>query len=752
MREPVMSEHAKRLLRWRESFLHLEENRFFEVMRMYLGEIKTPYNKQKLIESLEGFFRKKDNLVVIKSFLTKEEIEIINAVVFIPDATEEKLYSFFENTYSYSFLYETLLNLEERLIIFKSAGNSLDSTRMAGYHIDGRASENLIFELNPLLEEAFYDLISVKTLLPQIEFKKGDDSQSVITQEFIACFVSYVFEHPNIAKQDGTLKKHALESAQEIFGANASKISVLYNAFLNLGILKESLRGVDFDFAKLNDFVNENFFAEVIYIIVASSGHFSRDNLRVQAQLFIDTLVNLGDACFTKDLFLRTGFLVAARPRVEARGIRSGAESGRGAGSDRGAGLGAGAGLGDGGSRFSRILEEGRARLAGKSDEEAMRVSTSGGLERMFEAAVLLGVVTECGKLEKDVAVYCVVRDRTEVQKPRALDDADAPLKGMLSIDAAMDVSLMPGYPVSKMIPVMKFLSLKHYDTVSSFAISRQSVMRGFDTGLSSVQIIELLQERTSYQIPETLLVQLEEWNSSYSSAAVFKGYVFKAEGKAALVAEHNSNFASHIHTKIAPGIYLLDVNSDEELQALIKESGLDFVGKIKTASQQNMSAGFLPLNIEGRIIDDKHGFEKPKEEIAVKDPEQIEKELFAKIDELELDNEQRESLELRVIHKVIVNASQLDARVLRLARVNASAMDFGGKVYVIEQAVKNGESVELSFNGGKTLVLGQPVGIQKRNDEAYVQLMLMPEKIVREFALGKADAVKRIRKSIYRE
>ena len=114
--KPRLSEHAKRVMLWRESFLFLEENHFFEIMKMYLGEIKTPYNKQKLIANLEGFLHKKENLVAIKSFLSDDELEIISAVVFIPDVTEEKLSSFFKNTFTYSFLYEKLLNLEERLL------------------------------------------------------------------------------------------------------------------------------------------------------------------------------------------------------------------------------------------------------------------------------------------------------------------------------------------------------------------------------------------------------------------------------------------------------------------------------------------------------------------------------------------------------------------------------------------------------------------------------------------------------------
>ena len=39
---------------WREYFLRLDDKQFLTLMRLYLGEIKTPYNKQNLIESLES--------------------------------------------------------------------------------------------------------------------------------------------------------------------------------------------------------------------------------------------------------------------------------------------------------------------------------------------------------------------------------------------------------------------------------------------------------------------------------------------------------------------------------------------------------------------------------------------------------------------------------------------------------------------------------------------------------------------------
>ncbi|MBQ0162027.1 MAG: hypothetical protein KBS84_02560 [Treponema sp.] len=712
-REPLMSEHAKKVLRWRESFLLLEENRFFEIMRMYLGEIKTPYNKQKLIESLSAFFRKRENLVAVKSFLTKEEIEIICAIVFIPDATESKLINFFENSFTYSFLYETLRNLEERLIIFSSKTEY---------------NEECI-ELAPIFDEAFYDLINIKNLLPEIEYTEKESEISVITPEFISCFTSYVIENPNIAKQDGTLKKHTLETASLIFGLQKNRLSVLYSSFLNLSILKESGKGVEIDWSKLYQFVNQSFIEQIVYIAVSSTGHFSRDSLRVQAQTLIDTFVNLGDIAFTRDLFLRTGFLVAARPRdVEVS-----------------KGIGAG--------RFAKMISESRARIAGVSNVDAAGFATAGGLDRVFDVALALGLIYECGTSENGSPVYKRGLDfnKSKSESQTASENSTS-LRGMINIEAGMELNLMPGFAVKDFIELTKFISLKRVDTVCSFSISRQSIMRGFDSGLTSEKIISLLKERASYEIPETLLVQIEEWSASYSMASFYKGFVLKLEGKAAMVAEHNSILAPHIHTVIAPGIFLLDVKDDAEAMELIKASGLDFIGKIKTAKTENESLEFMKLNLYGKKIDDNSGLDKPDEIIETESSEEIEKNLYAELDKLSLDAEQRDSLELRIDHKVIVNPSQLNTNVIRLERISADGMDFAGKVYVVEQAIKCEENIELQFGQNGLIVFGLPVALTKRRDETYVEMNLIPENVIREYEIGKASSVKRIRKNIYRD
>ena len=710
--KPRLSEHAKRVMLWRESFLFLEENHFFEIMKMYLGEIKTPYNKQKLIANLEGFLHKKENLVAIKSFFSDDELEIISAVVFIPDVTEEKLSSFFKNTFTYSFLYEKLLNLEERLILFKTKNENSSQ------------GDSFVIKFNPLLEDTLFDLIN--RLLPQIEFTKTEKPAARITPELISCFISYILENPNIAKQDGTLKKYSLQNIPVLFGDEKEKIEILYKAFLNLGILKETGHGAEVDWSKFSDFLNLSFAEQTVYITISSCSHLSRESLRLHSQIFVDTVKNLSDRVFTLDLFLRTGFLVSAAS------FDSSSESSFKT------------------SRFAKIIQEGRLRLS-EHNSDAVTVSTSGALERMFEAAVSLGIIYISGTTKdgsKDSGVVYSVSDFLA-----APEQCSENLSGMLRIDSSLVVSLMPGFALRDIVPLSKFMSLKKYDKVSEFLICRQSIMRGFDLGLSAKEIMQILTERTLYEIPEMLKVQIEEWNSSYSSASFYKGFVLKVDGKAALAAQHNSVLSPHIHTVIAPGIFLLDVNDDAEAVSLIKKSGLDFIGKIKSVKEENQTAGFFNLKLNGKKNFGCSGFETPSEIIPKKDSAEIEKELFLKLEQMELDESQKENLELRIEHKVIVNPAQLNSSILRLEKSNANAMDYAGKIYVFEQALANEEKIELRFakDGKKELsVFGKPVGIRKQSDDVFVQLLLVPENVVKEFSLGKAQFIKRIKKTIY--
>ena len=86
---------VERILEWRESFSSLPDDYFFDIIHMYLGEIKTPYNKPKLIEELSTILRKKENREVLVSYLDETDIKVLTAIRFIPDVEINKLEKFF---------------------------------------------------------------------------------------------------------------------------------------------------------------------------------------------------------------------------------------------------------------------------------------------------------------------------------------------------------------------------------------------------------------------------------------------------------------------------------------------------------------------------------------------------------------------------------------------------------------------------------------------------------------------------------
>ena len=73
---------------WKECISSLSDSKFFELMRLYLGETETPYNKQRLIEQLAGFVKNPANSQNMITLLDEYDIKLLTAIAFIPGYSE----------------------------------------------------------------------------------------------------------------------------------------------------------------------------------------------------------------------------------------------------------------------------------------------------------------------------------------------------------------------------------------------------------------------------------------------------------------------------------------------------------------------------------------------------------------------------------------------------------------------------------------------------------------------------------------
>ena len=89
--EEIRSGNVENIMLWRESLSLMQDSHFFDLLQMYLGEIKTPYNKPNLIEQLSSFLRKEETKQTMISLLSKEDLELLTAIYLIPKITQKKL-------------------------------------------------------------------------------------------------------------------------------------------------------------------------------------------------------------------------------------------------------------------------------------------------------------------------------------------------------------------------------------------------------------------------------------------------------------------------------------------------------------------------------------------------------------------------------------------------------------------------------------------------------------------------------------
>ena len=102
---------------WRKLVFNLNDQAFFDLVRNYLGEIHTPFNKHNLLDKLEAFLLNKDNLNQIISLIDSSDAMLLSAVDFLGKASVDELYALFSDEKPYYSFYTHLMNLEERLLL-----------------------------------------------------------------------------------------------------------------------------------------------------------------------------------------------------------------------------------------------------------------------------------------------------------------------------------------------------------------------------------------------------------------------------------------------------------------------------------------------------------------------------------------------------------------------------------------------------------------------------------------------------------
>ena len=190
--------------KWKKIIISLPEQIFFDLIRNYLGDVKTPFNKHNLIEEFAVFLRKEKNIEKIISLIDQQDAAVLTVLAILGAAKINTLYSFFSDKKNYYDFYIHLQNLEERMLICTDK--------------DTDGSPLLI--ISPIFE----DVLNEKVIHPSLVVPASDISDNLkdetepwYSESLLFSILSYLFGREQILNRDGNFKKRIREELIEIF-------------------------------------------------------------------------------------------------------------------------------------------------------------------------------------------------------------------------------------------------------------------------------------------------------------------------------------------------------------------------------------------------------------------------------------------------------------------------------------------------------------------------------------------------------
>jgi hypothetical protein len=733
---------------WKSALMILRDGAFFDLLRIVFGNIKTPFNKQRLLGELSAFLSRDEVKRNISRYIDGTDAKLIAAVAVLGQPGPAELEDFFNGEINRNDLRNLLVNLEERFILFRRTGQG-----------GGREDPVSCLALNPVLESvlasfaADWPLVFPSFSAAGLAGAAGPDSGlsgSLLDDRLLAALISFAREEGNLFKglghgqaesraqtglhgqaaANGFLRKKVREAGRRIFpGLN---LEALMGGLYCLGLLNGGGKGNAVNEEKLAAFQELSPRDRLVYCAAgicrrlegpepdSLSPHLSRSRVRFLVFL-IHRLLGLLS-------------LSRAYPRTTLR-------------------------------RYVEALlrEEDRASWQD--------------LPPVFDN--LLAGIETAGLLRR-VSDYWLAGPDNAVPDNAGPDSAVP----ALAMDASFSFVIYPGVSFSDVLKLGSFTLVREAGTLLRFELNRDSAVRGFDRGIGAGEMEKLLTRLSGNRLEDTLLWTLKDWEKRYGEVSLCEGIVLSLSPERCYLAEAEP-VASLVRRVLAPGVFLLSAQGSlsqgpsaqgiETVAEALRKAGVDIVARHGNAAPGSSgspakSSDFPPLRSPAGGFygpgKDQPGLTDTGEAEggSPEDGEALKEQFRSALNKLGLPKAERDELSARIDRRLILSESQLSGVSVRYEKLEARGLDYVGKAMIARQAIASRSLVEVNWSGGGTSrIFGIPVALEKQKLESV--LVLEPSPPAEDplppgaentgdnllyIPLGKISLLRRIKKSIF--
>ena len=688
------------------------EGSFFELLRSVLGNIKTPFSKQKLLNDLAALLLRNDIQKVIKAYIDEVDHKIIAAVVLLNDPVSRDIEEFFFGEFTGAELSAFLINLEERFILYRY-----------------KHEESMHLALNPVLKQVLAPFIAeTSPLLPSFETTEasvttGSAMSGIPDNRSLAALFAFILATGDIIIADRAanypkVRRKAIDAGKKIFPEMDFEVVLGILLCLELchfeGGKVVLCREKIADFAELSLFERQEYWIAAMYIC-------------------------LNEPEARKDFFSDedTSFPGRRKLRLIASSIH----------------------------RFRALVESGKSypditlyRLW-KLLEINDSTDNSGVKPHLND---LLSIMEKTGLLEKkgDRWASRLTDHYTEKNK-----DNQEPV---IVMDSAFSIVLLPEISFTDALMLGTFCLVKECIGSSvSFELTRSSTVRGFDQGIEAKDILELLERLSGNRLDANISWTIKEWESRYAEVSLHQGIILYLAEDRRYLAEANP-VKSLIRKTLAPGAYLLSSSDRAEAVKALNKAGIDIIAQPPSlvessrgrADNYAFSLGYTRKSFP-RLHSTSISPIKADSVITLENDASISirEDLRKALDKMPLAKHERDELRARIERRLVLSKVQLEAKSLRYEKLEARGLDYAGKSLIARQSLEAGSLVEVCWpnpDGELNRIVGIPQSLEKKDGDSIFVFRTGNDTVndtrVFKIPLRKISLLRRIKQSLFKE
>ena len=206
---------------WERSLAILPDTIFLDIVRNFIGKVPTPFHKPLLTKKLTTLFSTDEFLARVEASLSPTDKQLLSGAYVLGSPTQDELCSIFSDSISYATLQQSVVNLEERLLLVPNP-DTFEHT--AGLMINPLVVDRLLAS-SLALEDIFAPASDADT--PYYRFLGGDPR---IVRALLSLHI-----HTTLGTREKSEKVLATKYIQSVFGQDDAPFIeriLLYNRML----------------------------------------------------------------------------------------------------------------------------------------------------------------------------------------------------------------------------------------------------------------------------------------------------------------------------------------------------------------------------------------------------------------------------------------------------------------------------------------------------------------------------------------